>query len=464
MKRLFIVFAVALMCCNISCKKDPKPTPVDPPVTADDLCITAIEPSTVAIAFYRITNSPDTTLQVTDGSYKSNIEYSHDGLQWTRFEPNVVVSLANAGDKIYLRGDNPEFLSRYDRENQAIEYTCFNMTGRVAASGNIMQLVEPSGKATEIPGPYYFYRLFDGCDALTSAPELPATTLGDNCYGYMFNSCSSLLSSPELPATEVSPASYACMFRLCTGLTEAGRIHAKKVGMFGCMFMFNGCSSLVTAPIIDAEEVDFQSMSFMFERCSAMTSCPDLKIKKVGKESCAMMFARCTSLLRAPGLPVETLGRECFLDMFYDCSSLASVPSTLPATTLAEKCYRGMFANCSNLTTAPALPATTLAEGCYYCMFAGCSSLTSAPELPATTLVPGCYVGMFQDCSNLSYVKALFNQTDEELNALDEEGNRQYLGSWLLEVSPIGRFVRNAAATYNPESAEIPEGWSVENN
>ena len=34
--------------------------------------------------------------------------------------------------------------------------------------------------------------MFNGCTALTTAPELPATTLVTYCYTNMFNSCSSL--------------------------------------------------------------------------------------------------------------------------------------------------------------------------------------------------------------------------------------------------------------------------------
>ena len=34
--------------------------------------------------------------------------------------------------------------------------------------------------------------MFKSCTSLTSAPELPATTLADRCYSSMFESCQSL--------------------------------------------------------------------------------------------------------------------------------------------------------------------------------------------------------------------------------------------------------------------------------
>ena len=36
--------------------------------------------------------------------------------------------------------------------------------------------------------------MFNACSSLIEAPELPATTLADNCYQYMFNRCYNLNS------------------------------------------------------------------------------------------------------------------------------------------------------------------------------------------------------------------------------------------------------------------------------
>jgi hypothetical protein len=34
--------------------------------------------------------------------------------------------------------------------------------------------------------------MFTDCTALTAAPNLPATTMADNCYSSMFNGCKAL--------------------------------------------------------------------------------------------------------------------------------------------------------------------------------------------------------------------------------------------------------------------------------
>ena len=57
--------------------------------------------------------------------------------------------------------------------------------------------------------------------ALTTAPELPATTLDQYCYYYMFGGCSVLTTAPKLPATDLVKYCYAHMFDYCDNLTDA---------------------------------------------------------------------------------------------------------------------------------------------------------------------------------------------------------------------------------------------------
>ena len=53
--------------------------------------------------------------------------------------------------------------------------------------------------ATSLKDHCYAY-MFQGCKALTTAPDLPATTLVSVCYEFMFDSCS-LLSSIKIGYT-----------------------------------------------------------------------------------------------------------------------------------------------------------------------------------------------------------------------------------------------------------------------
>ena len=153
-----------------------KSDPIEFEVPPDYLCFTAEEAgSTVAMAVY---GTP------TKGQA---FETSTDRTNWSVFTPGTTtITLANTGDKVYFRGDNTTI-----SESTSIYYK-FVMSGKIAASGNIMSLLDTTCKSTTISNNYCYYRMFNGCTSLTTAPALPATTLASNCYKFMFNGCTSL--------------------------------------------------------------------------------------------------------------------------------------------------------------------------------------------------------------------------------------------------------------------------------
>ena len=202
-----------------------------------------------------------------------SLEYSTDGENWEPFTlntgddaTNTKIILANVGDKVYLRatGTNDSF-SADDG------YIKFTMTGSIAASGNIMSLVDKECKSTVIPSKLCFYCLFANCGVvLTSAPELPATTLKDSCYADMFYGCKSLVSAPELPATTLATGCYDGMFAECSALTTVPTLPATTLAEYCYSGMFDNCTSLVNAPEIKATSLPEGSCYGMFIRCSAL--------------------------------------------------------------------------------------------------------------------------------------------------------------------------------------------------
>ena len=60
--------------------------------------------------------------------------------------------------------------------------------------------------------------MFQGCTSLTTAPELPATTLEQHCYISMFQDCTNLKTAPALPASTITYYCYKGMFKGCTNL------------------------------------------------------------------------------------------------------------------------------------------------------------------------------------------------------------------------------------------------------
>ena len=361
-------------CYGAQLEPEPEPEP-----ERDYLCFTSTGDSTVAM----------TQEGTPDSSANKVIQYKLNNGQWQTWDLSAVTLYD--GDKMYLKSDDEIPVSE-----ATYIYKQFEMTGSIAASGNIMSLLNFSDTLTYDA----FYGLFKNCSALTTAPELPATTLADSCYASMFSGCTSLIQAPALPATTLAQYCYNNIF--------------------------NGCTALTATPELPATEFATSCYSFMFYNC--------------------------TSLTQAPELPVTELADSCYDGMFNGCTSLTTAPE-LPATTLASGCYFRMFGGCTSLTQAPALPATTLSDSCYNSMFQNCTSLTQAPELPATTLAQSCYGWMFYGCRKLNYVKAMFTEVPSEVNAV---------GNWLRNVSQTGTFVKNAAATWTNEQGGIPSGWTVQ--
>ena len=246
----------------------------------DYLCFTAEKAgSTVAMAV----NKTPTKGQA--------FEYSADGSNWLVFTPGTTkITLTNVGDKVYFRGNN-----RTVSESSSIYYK-FVMSGKIAASGNIMSLLDKTCQSTTIPNDYCYYNMFYNCKSLTTAPALPATTLANDCYENMFMGCTSLTTAPALPATTLANDCYS--------------------------YMFSGCKSLTTAPALPATTLATFCYSYMFRGC--------------------------TSLTTAPALPATTLASNCYKYMFSGCKSLTTAPA-LPATTLSDGCYSYMFSGCTSL-------------------------------------------------------------------------------------------------------------------
>ena len=282
----------------------------------------------------------------------SGLEYSVNNGDWATVKAGTEVPFGGTNGTLRLRGINPNGTANGSTRYSTITFT--DPTVDVACIGDIRTLQDWRNYNIVETGNARFCFLFLNCSVLTSAPELPATKLAEDCYHQMFFGCTSLTSAPKLSATTLANYCYSKMFYGCTSLT----------------------------------------------------STPELPATTLADYCYQSMFFGCTSLTSAPELPATTLAYGCYYEMFDGCTSLTSAPE-LPATTLIYSCYDSMFKGCTSLTSAPELPATTLASYCYRDMFRSCTKLTSTPELPATTLADYCYNGMFYGCTKLSTVTML---------------------------------------------------------
>ena len=208
--------------------------------------------------------SSSVTLNATGSPVVSGLKYRTRSGSWQTYTPGTTVPLSAVGD--YVQFWNTAGQLSTGNSN----YAQFAMTGTIAGSGNVQSLLNFSRQAPNS----CFIKLFQSCAALTTAPELPAASLADNCYAGMFRDCLNLESNPSiLPAM----------------------IMAKNC----CQLMFSGCYNISKIPELPATTLAENCYSAMFSYCSKIASVSEL--------------------------PATTLVANCYHSMFYGCSNLKEI-------------------------------------------------------------------------------------------------------------------------------------------
>ena len=194
-------------------------------------------------------DAAQTFKMTTSGNYAiDKLEYSLDGNEWTAVEKDKEVEFGGEKGSLFLRGKN-----RYGTAPKAVIYSTISFTNpdvEVACTGDIRTLLDWGKYKTVDTKDARFIYLFDGCKVLTSAPDLPGTTLAEDCYYYMFQNCTSLKVAPALPATELANDCYCGMFYGCTSLETAPELPATNLPGNCYNAMFYGCSKLMSFTLL----------------------------------------------------------------------------------------------------------------------------------------------------------------------------------------------------------------------
>lgn len=196
--------------------------------------------------------SPGTLYWKQYGTYTRVLQHSGDGVNWTNCTSITTnngcrVAYLSTGDKVMFRSSAPSFTP--DSSNYHSLVFADGLKGNI--SGNINSFAKPynlfkgctgiqsaehlvvpegtscSGTFSGCTGlttapkslPRGYYRgMFYGCTRLVNAPELPSTTLDNECYLNMFYGCTSLEKAPVLPAITLATRCYQSMFQNCSSL------------------------------------------------------------------------------------------------------------------------------------------------------------------------------------------------------------------------------------------------------
>lgn len=223
-----------------------------------------------------------------------DVQYSFDGKNWVKWDYEVI-KIPN-GSTVYLKGNNPNGFSKGAPDNNQ-----FMMYGKIEAHGNIQSLIfgDQCDANPTIPNVGCFESLFQGCNSLITAPEMPATILTERCYQFMYGWCCSLSVAPELPAKDLQRECYKGMFY--------------------------GCTSLVKAPSLPALNLADCCYSYMFMDCESLVEASELPATNLAECCYISMFEGCVSLVMAPKLPASDLQPECYKRMFFGCKKLEYV-------------------------------------------------------------------------------------------------------------------------------------------
>ena len=285
-----------------------------------DESITGIKPAEKIIPYVTFTSNEEVGFMMrTDGYTISGLEYSVNNSTWTSIPSDGISDIPFGGTKgkLRLRGKNPNGTATGIFNYAKIFFTSNDENAKVACTGDIRTLLDWENYKNVNTSNARFCYLFNYCTQLTSAPELPATTLADGCYYSMFKDCISLTTAPELPATTLADGCYYSMFEGCKSLTKAPELPATTLANGCYLSMFEGCKSLTTAPELPATTL---------------------------ADGCYLsMFVRCTSLTKAPELPATTLANSCYSQMFLGCRALQSVTMLATDVSASDCLYNWLY-------------------------------------------------------------------------------------------------------------------------
>ena len=199
----------------------------------------------------------------TSGKYTiSGLQYSVNNGKWENVEKDIPVTFGGTNGTLRLRGTNINGTASSSIALSNIRFT--DKTVKVACTGDIRTLLDWRNYSTVKTQNARFCNLFIDCAVLTSAPELPATTLAKNCYDSMFSGCTSLTDAPVLPATKLADFCYSTMFYGCTSLTSAPKLSAEKLANNCYTYMFSNCNSLSTITMLaPASEINLTPYFFV---------------------------------------------------------------------------------------------------------------------------------------------------------------------------------------------------------
>lgn len=166
-----------------------------------------------------------------EGEY---FEYSVGGGNWVRFTGSISdVAFGGSNGDLRLRGKSSKGTANDVYSYSNIKFSTADVM--VKCTGDIRTLIDYTDYTGVGTSSAKFCSLFHNNTLLTTAPELPALNLAENCYHSMFYGCSSLTEAPELFATNLTEGCYSYMFFSCSKLSKLTMLATAGLDATNCL-------------------------------------------------------------------------------------------------------------------------------------------------------------------------------------------------------------------------------------
>jgi hypothetical protein len=318
-------------------------------------------PSTNGYMYLEAAQANSTVGMVSTLETAPNFEYSTDGVTWQEWGHTTAdgthtfdtITIGEIGDRVYLRGDNPNGLANLAAE----AFSNFHLTGAINGGGNVMSLLDKTMALTEVPACGFaalFIIMGEGIEPALLTPPLMDTITTIGVYGCssMYSGCTSLTSAASMPfLTTIGENGCHGMYYGCTSLTSAADMPAlTSIGESGCNEMYSGCTSLTSAADMPAlTSIGANGCDGMYSGCTSLTAAADMPLLiTIGDSGCASMYSSCTSLTAAADMPLLiTIGNSGCDGMYYDCTSLTAAADMPALTSIGESGCATMYSDCT---------------------------------------------------------------------------------------------------------------------
>lgn len=178
----------------------------------------------------------------------AKLAYSVGNGEWTQLTKDAEVTFGGDKGDLRLRGKAKNGTATGTVDYCIIKFK--NKDVKVSCTGDIRTLQDYTDHERVSSSYVRFTGLFMECEALETAPQLPAKSVGTEAYYQMFFKCTSLKTAPELPATRLASDCYSQMFQGCTALTTAPELPATTLASDCYCSMFNGCTALTSVTML----------------------------------------------------------------------------------------------------------------------------------------------------------------------------------------------------------------------